>query len=80
MDEVTTLKAAAAAHLEKNDQETAWRLVRAAKTRFVQSGVPGLEKEVELLTHLDETLTKLSGHAGEPVSVRPRNPLTGLPD
>lgn len=80
VDEVTTLKAAAAAHLEKNDQETAWRLVRAAKTRFVQSGVPGLEKEVELLTHLDETLTKLSGHAGEPVSVRPRNPLTGLPD
>jgi hypothetical protein len=80
VDEVTTLKAATAAPLEKNDQETAWRLVRAAKMRFVQSGVPGLEKEVELLTRLDETLTKLSGHAGEPVSLRPRNPLTGLPD
>jgi Ca-activated chloride channel family protein len=80
VDEVTTLKAAAAAHLEKNDQETAFRLVRAAKTRFVQSGVPGLEKEIELLTRLDETLTKLSGHAGEPLVLRPRNPLTGLPD
>jgi hypothetical protein len=80
VDEITTLKAAAAAHLEKNDQETAFRLVRAVKTRFLQSGVPGLEGEVALLTRLDETLTKLSGHAGEPVVLRPRNALTGLPD
>lgn len=79
VDEVTTLKAAAAAHLEKNDQETAWRLVRATKVRFAQSGVPGLEREFELLSQLDETLTKLSGHGGEAISVRVRDPLTGLP-
>lgn len=80
VDEVTTLKAAAAAHLEKNDQETAFRLVRATKTRFEQSGVPGLERELALLTRLDETLTKLSGHGGEPLSTRVRHPLTGMPE
>lgn len=82
VDEATALKAAAAAHLERNDQETAWRLVRTVLARFRQSGVPGLEREHELLANLDRTLTHLSGHGGEPAPAltRARNPVSGLPE
>ncbi len=80
VDEVTTLKKAAALHLEQNDQEGAWRLVRALKSRIAQSGVPGMEPELETLAHLDHTLTRLSGHQGEPgEAMVARDPISGLP-
>lgn len=80
VDEVTTLKKAAALHLHENDQEGAWRLVRALRQRFEQAAIPGLEGENALIAKLDETLTRLSGHQGEPgASVARRDPVTGLP-
>ncbi len=79
VDEITTLKKAAALHLEQNDQEGAWRLVRALTKRFAESRVPGLEKELETLAQLDKTLTRLSGHKGESPMAIARDPVTGLP-
>ncbi len=80
VDEASALKKAAALHLEKNDQEGAYRLVRALRQRFEQSGVPGLDGEIATIAKLDETLTRLSGHQGEPgARVATRDPVTGLP-
>ncbi|MCA9539098.1 MAG: hypothetical protein KC620_09425, partial [Myxococcales bacterium] len=70
---------AAALHLEQNDQEGAWRLVRALRQKFEQADVPGLEAELETLANLDVTLTRLSGHQGEARPVASRDPVTGLP-
>ena len=79
VDEITTLKAATAAHLEKNDQEGAWRLVRALRERFEQAAVPGLEREHTMIAALEETLRKLSGHQGEAPRMVVRDPVSGLP-
>ena len=79
VDEITTLRKAAALHLEQNDQEGAFKRVRALRQRFVQSGVSGLEAELETLTKLDETLTRLSGHQGEAPMAIARDPVSGLP-
>ncbi len=79
VDEITTLKKAAALHLEQNDQEGAFQLVRALRQRLEQSGVSGLAEELATVAKLDETLTSLSGHRGEaPVAIA-RDPVTGLP-
>lgn len=80
IDEITTLKKAAELHLQKNDQEGAYRLVHALHQRFVQSKVSGLEKELGTIAKLDETLTRLSGHQGEPPAVvSRRDAVSGLP-
>ena len=80
IDEITTLKKAAELHLQKNDQEGAYRLVHALHQRFAQSKVSGLEKELATIAKLDETLTRLSGHKGEaPTVVSRRDGVSGLP-
>lgn len=80
VDEVTTLKQAARLHLEHNDQEGAWRLVRTVRARIAHSGVPGMAPELETLTHLEHTLARLSGHHGEPGGAFvARDPVSGLP-
>lgn len=79
VDEITSLKAATALHLEKNDQEGAWRLVRALRERLEQAAVPGLEGELATVAKLEETLRRLSGHQGEAPKVVVRNPVNGLP-
>ena len=81
VDEITTLKKAAELHLNKNDQEGAYRLVHALRRRFEQSGVSGLDKELKTIARLDETFTKLSGHKGEPTArvALPSDSVTGLP-
>ena len=80
VDEITTLKKAAELHLQKNDQEGAYRLVHALHQRFAQSKVPGLDKELTTIAKLDETLTRLSGHQGEkPAVVSRRDTVSGLP-
>ncbi|HRH46109.1 MAG TPA: hypothetical protein PKY82_30980 [Pyrinomonadaceae bacterium] len=80
IDEITTLKRASELHLQKNDQEGAYRLVHALHQRFVQSKVSGLEKELSTIAKLDETLTRLSGHKGEaPTVVSRRDGVNGLP-
>lgn len=80
IDEITTLKKAAELHLQKNDQEGAYRLVHALHQRFVQSKVSGLEKELTTIAKLDETLTRLSGHQGEkPAILSRRDGVSGLP-
>ena len=80
VDEITTLKKATELHLQKNDQEGAYRLVHALHQRFVQSKVSGLEKELSTIAKLDETLTRLSGHKGEaPTVVSRRDGVNGLP-
>ena len=80
VDEITVLKAATARHLENNDQEGAWRLVRALRTRFEQAGVPGLEGEQAMVSKLEETLGHLSGHQGEgPKAQVALDPVNGLP-
>jgi hypothetical protein len=80
VDEITTLKKATELHLQKNDQEGAYRLVRGLRQRFVQSRVSGLEKELAMITKLDETLTRLGGHKGEaPTVVSRRDGVNGLP-
>ncbi len=80
VDEITTLKKATELHLQKNDQEGAYRLVHALRQRFAQSKVTGLDKELATITKLDETLTRLSGHQGEkPAVVSRRDSVNGLP-
>lgn len=79
VDEVTTLKAAAELHLTKNNQEGAYRLVHALHARLRQSAGLGLEKEIETVGKLDATLTRLSGHQGEPTAQLARDPVSGLP-
>jgi Ca-activated chloride channel family protein len=79
VDEVTTLKRAAELHLTKNDQEGAYRLVHALHTRLQRSAGLGLEKELETVGKLDATLTRLSGHQGEPTAQLRRDPVSGLP-
>jgi hypothetical protein len=80
VDEITTLKKASELHLQKNDQEGAYRLVHALQQRFAQSKVSGLEKELKTIAKLDETLTRLSGHKGEaPMASVRRDGVSGLP-
>jgi len=80
VDEITTLKKATELHLQKNDQEGAYRLVHALRQRFAQSKVSGLDKELTTISKLDETLTRLSGHQGEkPAVISRRDGVNGLP-
>ncbi len=80
VDEITTLKKATELHLQKNDQEGAYRLVHALRQRFAQSKVSGLDKELATISKLDETLTRLSGHQGEkPAVISRRDGVNGLP-
>lgn len=79
VEEITTLKRAAELHLTKNDQEGAYRLVHALRRRFEQNAALKLDKELKTIARLDETLTKLSGHKGEPQAAVAREPVSGLP-
>ena len=77
VDEITTLKQATELHLHKNDQEGAYRLVHGLRGRLAQHPELGLERELSTVAKLDETLTRLSGHKGEPHATR--DPVSGLP-
>lgn len=80
VDEVTALKRATELHLQKNDQEGAYRLVRALRLRFERAQEAGLQKELQMIVKLDETLTRLSGHKGEPAQAAvARDTVSGLP-
>lgn len=79
VDEITTLKRAISLHREQNETDQAFRLVRALRQRFQQARVPGLAKEHALLTQLDHTLTRLSGHHGEAPMPAQRDPISGMP-
>lgn len=80
VDQITALKKATALHLHDNDQEAAYRLVRALRQRFEVTEVPGLADELATIARLDETLTRLSGHQGEGTAQIARDPVTGLPN
>ncbi|HVJ19790.1 MAG TPA: VWA domain-containing protein, partial [Polyangiaceae bacterium] len=79
VDEITTLKQASILHGQQNQTEKAYRLVRALKKKLDDSRVSGLGKEKTLVSELDATLTRLSGHQGEAARVSERDPLNGLP-
>ncbi len=79
VDEATALKKATGLHLQQNDQEGAFRIVRALRQRMEVAAVPGLEAELKLVSDLDRTLTRLSGHQGEGTAKVDRDPVTGLP-
>ncbi|MCB9544810.1 MAG: VWA domain-containing protein [Myxococcales bacterium] len=79
VDEVTALKLAAMKHTVENDQEGAWQVARALRMRLAQAAVPGLESELKTVAALEETLRRLSGHGGEVVGARDRDPISGLP-
>ncbi len=74
VEQATVLKAAAAAHHEKNDQERAYQLVHALASTFRQTDDADLAVERTMVADLERTLAKLSGHAGEP------DPKSGQPD
>ena len=79
VDEVTALKLAATKHTVENNQEGAWQVARALRMRLAQAAVPGLESELKTVAALEETLRRLSGHGGEVVGARDRDPISGLP-
>lgn len=79
VEEVTTLKKAAALHHEQNDQEGAYRLVHGLRSTLEADRDPEMEPERLLVGKLDETLSKLSGHQGEGNVLTQRDPVTGLP-
>ncbi len=79
VDEITTLKQASALHGQNNKTEQAYQLVRALRKKFSESRVSGLDKEKMLIEKFDATLTRLSGHRGEPSRVSQRDVLTGMP-
>jgi Ca-activated chloride channel homolog len=82
IDEITALKQATELHVQKNDQEGAYRLVRALRQRLEQGargGVTGLEQDLRMVAKLDETLTHLSGHKGEQRAAVQRDGVSGLP-
>jgi Ca-activated chloride channel family protein len=79
VDEATSLQRASMLHHEQNDQEGAYRLVRALHARVGQAQDPTLAPEVELLARLEATLAEASGHVGEGFSVNAIDPITGLP-
>lgn len=79
VDEATALKKATGLHLQQNDQEAAYRIVRALRQRFEVAAVPGLESELKLIADLDRTLTRLSGHQGEGTAKVARDPVNGMP-
>lgn len=79
VEEVTTLKKAAALHHEQNDQEGAYRLVHGLLSTLQADRDPAMEPERLLVSRLDATLSKLSGHQGEGNVLTQRDPVTGLP-
>lgn len=79
VDEATTLRRAATAHHQDNDQERAYQLVRALRGRIEQAQDPELHCELEMIGQLESTLAKASGHQGEGFSVNRIDPITGLP-
>jgi len=81
VDQATTLAKATALHHERNDQEGAYQLVHALAGLFRQSRDPQLDAERQLIEGLENTLARLSGHAGEPSAPRPPpiDRISGLP-
>ncbi|MBK7581676.1 MAG: VWA domain-containing protein [Myxococcales bacterium] len=80
IDEITTLKRASILHGQQNKTEEAYRLVRALRKKLADSRVTGLEKELLLVTQLDATLTRLSGHKAEGSATARRDAVNGLPE
>ncbi|MES2642238.1 MAG: VWA domain-containing protein [Myxococcota bacterium] len=79
VEEATVLKRATELHLQQNDTEGAYQLVRGLSSTLHASRDATLEKERVLVDTLLETLTRLSGHAGEGQRSAQRDPVSGLP-
>jgi len=79
VDQATTLRRAATLHHHDNDQEGAYQLVRALRGRIEQARDPDLDNELELVSQLEATLGKASGHQGEGPAGKSVDPITGLP-
>ena len=79
VDEITTLRAAAAAHHETNDSERAYQLIGALRSRLGETSDPTLAREKDLVDSLYATLAKRSGHAGDPFPSVTRDAISGLP-
>ncbi|MDP2305610.1 MAG: VWA domain-containing protein [Pseudomonadota bacterium] len=79
VEEATVLKRATQLHLDENDTEGAYQLVRGLSATLHASNDASMDKERELVDTLLDTLTKLSGHAGETMRSASRDPVSGLP-
>lgn len=79
VEEATVLKRATELHLQQNDTEGAYQLVRGLSSTLHASRDATLDNERELVDTLLETLTRLSGHAGEGRRSAQRDPVSGLP-
>lgn len=79
VDQATTLRSAAAAHHERNDQEAAYQLVHALSARLHGSSDKALEPERQLVAKLEATLAEASGHGREDRASGQIDPVTGLP-
>ena len=79
VEEATVLKRATQLHLDENDTEGAYQLVRGLSATLHADRDPSMDKERELVDTLLGTLTRLSGHAGETMRSAQRDPVSGLP-
>ncbi len=81
VNQVTTLKRATELHHDQNDQEGAYQLVHALSSLMRHNGDPTLASERSLVYKLEQTLARLSGHAGEamPDSQPEPDRVSGLP-
>lgn len=82
VDQATSLAKAATLHHEKNDQEGAYQIVHALASTLRQTTDSDLAAERTMVSELERTLAKLSGHAGEPASMPAHGEIdriSGLP-
>ena len=80
VDQSTAMKQAATFHHESNDQEAAYRTIRALATRYRRDHDPELAQERETVFALESTLAEASGHRGEDASAASsRDEVSGLP-
>ncbi len=67
INQYLSLKAATEAHHTRNDQESAYQKLRQLSSQLRGAGDPELDKEIELVTQLQNKLALMSGHRGEPL-------------
>jgi Ca-activated chloride channel family protein len=79
VEEFTSIKEAALAHHERNDQAGAYKIVRDLASLFRGSTDRALAEERKLVFTLERTLAEMSGHHGEPQLSHALRPVTGLP-
>lgn len=67
INQYLSLRAASEAHHNRNDQETAYEILRELSSLLKSSGDSDLEAEIELVSQLENKLALLSGRQGEPL-------------